>query len=122
MRSLITPLLKIIAITSFIFSFASSSQAKKENEVFAGKYKIECRGSETGCPCYAQKSKTSKVVDYVFHLEPLNSATGSDESVKKDETGNTPVTYAAIKTKSGKQCFYDTQKLRPIYWAHKMPG
>ena len=98
-------------------SLASGAEPTRKG-VFSGKYKIECRGSDTGCPCYASDSPSSKVLDNVFHLQPLQSATGKDESVKKDESGNTPVTYAKIKTAKGKTCFYDTQRLRPIYWAN----
>ena len=70
-------------------SLASGAEPTKKG-LFSGKYKIECRGSDTGCPCYASDSPSSKVLDNVFHLQPLQSATGKDESVKKDESGNTP--------------------------------
>jgi hypothetical protein len=94
------------------------SSERTQKGLFSGKYKIECRGTDTGCPCFSSQSDRSVVVDRVFHLTPLNSANGLDESVKKDESGNTPITYAKIKTQSGKACYYDTQKLRPIYWVN----
>jgi hypothetical protein len=86
--------------------------------IFSGKYKIECRNSETGCPCYEKPNTNSKVLDKIFHLEPLDSISGSDESIEKDETNQTPITYAQIKTSNNIACYYNTQKLRPIYWAN----
>lgn len=85
---------------------------------FSGKYKIECRGSEVGCPCFEKPSNQSRIVDRVFHLEPLDSVSGVDESEKKDESKRTPIRYAKIRSSRNLTCFYETQRLRPIYWAN----
>ncbi|MDB2447331.1 3D domain-containing protein [bacterium] len=104
----------------FLFTTSASYAAPEPKGIFSGKYKIECRGSDTGCACFKDSSSSSAEVDRLYHLEPLNGISGKDESVKKADEGKPakPVTYAQVKSRNGKTCFYDTQKLRPIYWAN----
>lgn len=117
-------LLCFLSLLSFIsISQIAKSSDTKPKGIFSGKYKVECRGREKGCNCYQKPSSKSQVVDKLFHMEPLESLSGKDKSsfvegktklfeLKKD------ITYTGLKTSNGKTCFYDSQKLRPIYWAN----
>ena len=106
----------LLSIVAFFGASQSFGAEASKTGFFSGKYKIECRGSDTGCPCYEKATFKSKVVDKVFHLEPLDGVTNNDESREKEE--GSEITFAKITSRNGKSCYYDTQKLRPIYWAN----
>lgn len=92
-----------------IYEFSSA-------EVFSGQYKAECRGDDSGCPCFEEQDEQSQIVKRLFHLQPFEGTSGNDET--KASPGANLTSMVELKLEGGDRCFYPTKKLRPIYWAN----